>query len=554
MTARFRSATLTCGLALGLLWPAPSDAQHTEPPPPAAYALEGVTLVAADGSRAEDVTVVVRGAFVEAADSGAAVPADARVLEGGNLHVYPGLVDAWGRARVELPTPPDPEEVRSWDAPRDARGFTPHRRIADHLVATGASLRERRAAGVVASGVFPRGGFAAGLGAVLLHRPDAELPQDLVVHPEAGLSLSFQGSPDAYPSTLFGVVAHLRQSFSDARRLQMLEREHGASPNRLTIPPWDPDLEVLQRVAGAGLPAFFQASEAEDVRRVLGLASELGFSPVIVGGGEAWREAETLAALGVPVLVSLDFPEPRHWDPDADPDDPADLEPEAARERERLVNLYANAGRLVEAGVTVALTSGGGEVDLREGARRTIEHGLPEEAALEALTSAPAGLLGIESLSRVVPGWSATFVVTDGPLFAEESRIVYTFVEGRLEEAPEDEDEPDDREAPAVDVTGRWTLVVEAGGERTEYELTLEQEGARVTGTARTPDGPAARIRRGVVRGDELELDIVLETEPEPAEARATATVEGDRMEGSGSGDMGDFEFTATRDPGRGLP
>ena len=51
-------------LALLLAWPGRGEAQYTEAPAPAAYALENVTVVHADGRRVEDVNVVVRGRFI----------------------------------------------------------------------------------------------------------------------------------------------------------------------------------------------------------------------------------------------------------------------------------------------------------------------------------------------------------------------------------------------------------------------------------------------------------------------------------------------------------
>lgn len=440
-------------LLLTLLHAPDLSAQYTRVPPPAAYALQGVTLVQGDGQQTEDVTLVIRDHLLVAAEPGAVIPPDARVLEGEGLWVYPGLVDAWGMADTELPPPPEPSEVTEWDPSRPAQGFTPHRRVVDHLLADGASLSERRLRGVVASGVFPAQGFIGGLGATLLHRPGARVPRELVAVPEVGLHMSFAPSSTSYPSTLFGVAARIRQVFSDAQHLARVESEFQQNPNGLALPEWDPDAEVLRRTAGAGLPAFFQADGAEAIRRVIGLAYELGFSPVIVGGGEAWRLAEELAELDVPVLVSLDFPEPRIWDREAEeeagagPGPDQELEPAAARERQRLVDLYSNAGRLQDAGVRFALTSGGGAAELRSGARRVVEYGLSPEDALRALTSTPAEILDVPSVSRVVPGYGANLVVTDGPLLAEDTRIRYTFVEGVLEE-PEDEppDEAEDEE------------------------------------------------------------------------------------------------------------
>lgn len=462
MIPRSSIAAAVCAAAILLGLPAGAAGQLREPPPPAAYALENVVLVRADGTRREGMTLVVRDGLLERVGPDVETPPDARVLDGEGSHVYPGLVDAWGRAPVELPEPPPPEEVTPWDASRRAQGFTPHVRLVDHLTATGESLRSSRRGGVVASAVFPRRGFASGLGTVLLHRPGADEPRDLVARAELGLALSFRGNARAYPSTVFGVMAHLRQRFGDARHLTRIEQAYERNPNGLTTPPFDPDLDVLRRVAGAGLPAYFRADEAEEIRRVLALAVELGFTPVIVGGGEAWKLADELAALDITVLVSLDFPEAEDWNPELDPPGEdarpeEDLDPAAARERRRLTDLYANPARLRDAGVRFALTSDAGRADLREGARRAIEYGLPEEAALAAQTSVPASLLGIEPAIRLVQGYAATFVVTDGPLYAEDTRVVRTFVEGVPEEfEPESERNGagDDGEAAGPDGSG----------------------------------------------------------------------------------------------------
>ncbi|MFP3949278.1 MAG: hypothetical protein ACLFWG_11170 [Longimicrobiales bacterium] len=425
--------------ALSLTGGSSLSAQYTSAPPPAAYALEGVTVTQGDGQRTDGITLVIRREFVESMDSAGEVPPDARVLEGDDLWVYPGLVDAWGSAELDLPAPPEPSETTDWDPSREAQGFNARRRVVDHLTADGESLSDRRREGILASGIFSTEGFIGGLGATLLHRPDARVPRELVAIPEVGLHMAFSPSATSYPATLLGVTAHMRQIFSDAQRLSQVEIAFQESPNNLTIPAWDPDLEVLRRTAGAGLPAFFQADDAEAIRRVIGLAYEIGFTPVVVGGGEAWRLAAELAELEVPVLVSLDHPQPEVWDPDdtgdpgASPEEVEQLDPAAARERARLVNLYSNPGRLEEAGVEFALTSGGGVADLREGARRAVEYGLGEDAALRALTVTPAEILRVPSLSRVVPGYAANLVVTDGPLFEEDTRVLYAFVDGVLE-------------------------------------------------------------------------------------------------------------------------
>ena len=151
------------------------------------------------------------------------------------------------------------------------------------------------------------------------------------------------------------------------------------------------------------------------------------------------------------MLVSLDFPEPEEWKPAREDEggggeEGEPLDPAAVREKERLENLYANAGRLAAAGVAFALTSGGGGAELRAGARKAIEYGLSEEGALRALTTTPATLFGVPELALLEAGRAANFVVTDGPIFAKETRVLYTFVEGWMEKGPEEKDEGEEKE------------------------------------------------------------------------------------------------------------
>lgn len=553
---RLRTVALS-GAALALLLAPLSElsAQHAEPPPAAAYALRGVTVVGPDGSQREGRTLVVRDGLLASVSPDTAVPADARLLEGDSLFVYPGLVDAEGDARFEFAgsdedAGDDGEAVPGWNPPRDAQGFRPHRRAVDALTVTAGDLEGAREDGVVASVSHPDDGLAPGRGVLLLHRLEAETSRDLVLRPELGPVLAFDGAR-GYPGTLMGVIAFLRQGFADAGHRARLAAAHADDPAGMTAPGWDPDLEVLERAAAGEVPVYFRADRAEDIRRVLDLSRELGFRPVVVGGEEAWKVADRLREADVPVLVSLDFPTAQRWDPDEAAADTAELEPEVAREKRRLEDAYANAGRLHEAGVRFALTSGGGDADLLEGARKAVEHGLPETAAVRALTATPAGLLGAPWLTRVGQGRAATFIVSDGPLLDEDTEVLYTFVEGRLQRGAEPGEEPE--EPPAADLTGTWAMEVEGEMGSFEVDLELEQEGASFEGSASGQFG-TLDVEDGLVSGTDVSFTIVFDAGGETLELSFTGTVEDDAMSGSGSGppEMGSFSWEASRTGGPG--
>ena len=544
-------------------------AQYVEPPPPAAYALQGVKIVYADGDVAEDMTILIRHGLIEDMGTDIEVPADAKVLEGDSLVVYPGFVDAQGKAEYEFPdASADGAQITSWAPPRHAQNFMPHRRVVDHLTATGEDLASSRKQGVVAAAVHAEGRMMPGRGAVLLYRKNAETPAALVLNDELGPTMSFRGAQGVYPSTTFAVIAFYRQSFEDALREGIIQSEYARDPRGMQTPAWDPDYAVLRNVAAGGAPVFFAANRPEEIRNVLELSQEYGFRPVIVGGSEAWRVTGELLERNVPVLVSLDFPTPQRWEPETDTeeaadsteaegtegaeeaeeqDEPSEPSPAALREQERLENLYSNAGRLAQAGVTFALTSGGGDADIRDGVIKAMEYGLSEADAMRAVTTTPAEMFGIPNVIRIEENMAATFVVATGPIFDEETNIAYTFVEGMLEEGSTGGGAAAGG-APAVDMSGTWEMTM-MGEMAATLVLTQDPDGS-LSGSFSFDMG-SGEIS-GTVSGDKVSMTIAISAGGQSIEAQATGTVEGDTASGDATSPMGDFSWTARRTGGPG--
>jgi len=278
------------------------------------YALKGARVVTGAGSPIEKGVVVVRDGLVQAvgAEGSVEIPFDATVIDGSGLVVYPGFVDAGTDAGVDA----ELEKKRKENAPGGAadavRDVIPemprdnrHGIFADveatELLkiepATFASLRE---AGFVAGEVAPKRGAVRGYGAVLSFG-DAAGAEALDL--DTSLHLAFDYSGGGYPSTLFGVIAHLRQTFFDAERYEAdladYER-HGMKGRRR--PPVDPS---LARLATSRAPVVFEANDHEDVHRALRLAEELKLDLRIGGGSEAWKLAARLREKNVPVLLDL---------------------------------------------------------------------------------------------------------------------------------------------------------------------------------------------------------------------------------------------------------
>lgn len=567
-------ASALLALALAPFVASPLHAQYSTVPEPAAYALRNVTVVAADGRRTPGVTLVVQDGRIAAMGRDVTVPAGARVLEGDSLVVYPGMVDAQGTARFAFPeVQVDRAQLRSWDPPRAVQGFTPHRRVADALQATGRDLADQRRKGIVAAAVHPEPGLMPGQGALLIFRARAEYPAQLVANPSIGQFFGLRGGRGVYPGTLFGVMAFQRQAFEDAKRARVVRAAHERSRATVPAPANDPDLAALEDVLAGRSRVFFAANTADDIRRALQIGDEYGFTPVIVGGQEAWKVADELTRRNVPVLVSLDVPRPRRWKPPTDgapmregaiadsarangaTDDAAVL-----REKAEYEAIYANPGKLAAAGVRFALTSGGGKADLREGVRTAMRYGLSEAAALSAVTSMPATLLGIPEITRIAVGAPATFVVTDGPLFDKDTRVLYTFVEGALERGASGSARAagpaagaGDRGGAPASVAGSWDVEIVSDQGTLTGTMRLTTTGETFGGTIASEFGELT-VRDGKLVGQSVSF-VVEFPFMNNAHATFTGTAEGQRMSGTANTPVGEIRWSATRSgpPGPGL-
>ena len=179
--------------------------------------------------------------------------------------------------------------------------------------------------------------------------------------------------------------------------------------------------------------------------------------PVLYGGHEAAESAEFLAEHGVPILVDLNWPKA---DPQADPEAEVSLRDLRLRDR-----APAGPAALAAAGVRFAFYMGettggdGGPGGRREGAgpggdlaavRKAVERGLDGEAALSALTMAPAEIFGMaDRVGTLQAGRIANLVIADNDVFEDGAKIEAVFVDGVIHRIDaEDDEETDGEETP----------------------------------------------------------------------------------------------------------
>lgn len=173
--------------------------------------------------------------------------------------------------------------------------------------------------------------------------------------------------------------------------------------------------EVLAQYLRGGRVAF-RVERAADIRQVLAWSERKGVRPVIVGGAQAWQVAPLLAKSRVPVVLDPLVNLPGTFD--------------------QLGATTENAARLHRAGVPVTFTHFVAPTNdahkVRQAAGVAVAHGLPFEAALAALTSAPAEIFGVgRELGRIAPGYSADLVLWSGDPLEVTSVAEQVWIAGR---------------------------------------------------------------------------------------------------------------------------
>lgn len=211
------------------------------------------------------------------------------------------------------------------------------------------------------------------------------------------------------PTTRMGVEFVFRKAFYDAMRWVNHTPRSGAD----TAP--DAAMPVLAQVLNGEIPLRILARAQQDIITGLRLAKEFGLKVTIEDAAQAYDCLPELKAAAAPLIfgpIAMD-----------------------ARGVEVDQVVLDTPRRLAQAGIPFALTAQAqrDEDGLARQAMLAMRYGLPKEAALAAVTSSPAKILGLaDSLGTLKNGASADLVIWSGEPFASTSKIEKVLINGEV--------------------------------------------------------------------------------------------------------------------------
>jgi len=372
----------------------------------------------------ENATIIIEdGRFVSVSADGA-VPDGATTIDASGKIITPGLftpIGSLGLVEVGFSAGP-------LDMMQRGEEFTASFDIADAYNPRSTLIAVNRIEGVTRAIITPSPGYPdesgsygsvlAGLAAMVnLGGGDDSLEQRAVA---MMVSLGQSGSGLAGGSRA-GAVLALRSALDEAS-------SYGDDPGEREDYKLSPsDLDALQGVLSGDVPLFVSVNRASDISVLIDLVNEYGIGAIIIGGSEAWMVADELAAANIPVVLAPQDILPGNFD--------------------RINARRESAVMLADAGVTIAFADGQSQThnarNITQSAGNAVAYGLSGDAALHAITLAPAQIFGVaDRVGSIEVGKEADVVVWPADPLELTSYPEQVFIKGN-----------------AVEMTSRQTLL-----------------------------------------------------------------------------------------------
>jgi imidazolonepropionase-like amidohydrolase len=409
---------LAAGLAYGIATVGKPSASK-----PIAY--RGARIYTAVGSPMEHgVLIVDQGKILAIGpEDKVQVPDQATVRDLASKVIIPGLVDTHSHIGI-YPRPHVPANSDGNEMTGPAQAGL---RALDAIYPDDPGIRMAVAGGVTTANIMPGSGNVIG-GQTLyvkLRGQTIEAMRIPNIPVLGGLKMANGENPKGYgrrgqpqaPVTRMKLAALQREQFVKARDYQRqwtTYRKAVAEGKTVPQPETDLAMEPLVEVLERKRTVHFHTHRADDLMTALRLAEEFGFEIVLQHATEGYRVVEELVRRKAPVSLTLvDSP---------------------GGKLEAAGVLEENAAVLDKAGVKVAINTDDFITEsrffLRTGAI-AVRGGMPEDAALRALTLYPAQMLHLDGrLGSLEAGKDADFVVLSGPPFSVYTQVLETYIDG----------------------------------------------------------------------------------------------------------------------------
>lgn len=333
-----------------------------------------------------------------------------KVIDARGKHVYPGF--------IAPNTPLGLVEVQSVRATVDVveiGDFNPSVRSVVAYNTDSHILPTIRSNGVLLAQVVPEGGRVSGSSSVM--ELDGWNWEDAAYSMDGGIHLRF---PTVYTfgfDPINGFSQKKNDNFlKDITDAETFFREAKAYTEKTAPMPKNLKFEAMRGLFTGKRTLFVHANAAKEITEGVAFGKKFGCKTVIVGGRDAWLLTDLLLSNNVSIVLEETQALPSRTDDAID-------------------QPYKTPAMLQKAGVSFCMSVAGywQQRNLPLMAGQAVGFGLDKEAALAAITSSTAKILGIDkTVGTLETGKDATLIISEGDVLDMRTSIVtQAFIRGK---------------------------------------------------------------------------------------------------------------------------
>lgn len=383
------------------------------------FAFTNATIHTDYKTTVEKATLLIEKGKVVAVGTAVTVPKEAVVHDLNGAHIYPSFIDLYtdyGVAAAKKPEGGRGDQTSKKGAFGWNEAIKPEINASELFKVDSKAAEELRKLGFGAVLTHQRDGIARGSGVLVTlgtEKENEEIVKDVC---SAHFSFDKGVSQMDYPNSLMGAIALLRQTYLDAQWYAVAKDKTSFN---ISLDAWN----KLQ-----SLPKIFEVNDVLSVFRADKIGDEFGAQYIVKGAGDEYQRINEVKATAASLIVPVNFPEAY------DVENPFDALQLSLGDMKHWELAPTNPAALNTAGIEFSITTTG----LKEknvflaNVRKAIKNGLPEEAALKALTFSSAKMAGVQDkIGSLEKGKLANFIITTGKIFDENTRITENWVHGK---------------------------------------------------------------------------------------------------------------------------
>lgn len=369
----------------------------------------------------ENGTLLIQNGKVSQVGTSVSIPKNTVIIDSKGHSIYPSFIDIYSKFGVEQPKrKPGGGRSPQYDAEREGFYWNDHVMPENNAISkfkyNDKKAKELRDVGFGVVNSHIHDGIVRGTG-VLVALNGIGDDSNRIIDDKSGQYLSFSKSVlkrQSYPTSLMGAMALLRQMYSDAKWY--------AAGNSSTK---DRALEALNE--NRNLVQIFEAKDKGNALRADKIGDNHGIQYVLLGGGNEYERISEIKGTNAKFILPLNFPDAY------DVSDPIAANYVNLKDMRKWNQAPANPKIMANNGVTFSFTLNElkSPSKFKEKVMKAIKYGLSKTKALEALTTAPATILGKSgTIGSLQKGRQANFLITSGDIFEKGTTLFENWVQG----------------------------------------------------------------------------------------------------------------------------